>query len=96
VRHLCLIPYFCLGPVVASTLFKFQNRHCSGAGAIHMKTMSSGAGAMFMKEVLRSRSCIIFTTAPQPEGSKLKHLALELLPPIKVLKVVEVVSVHKF
>ena len=27
---------------------------------------SSGAGAMFMKQELRSRSCISFTTAQQP------------------------------
>ena len=66
-----------------------------------MKTMSSGAGAMFMKEELRSRSCIIFVTAPQPCGWKQanwKHLALDSLPPINVLgwKVGEVVSVHQF
>jgi len=66
-----------------------------------MKTMSSGAGAMFMKKEPRSRSCIIFTTAPQPCGWKQanwKHLALELLPPKIVLgsKVVEVVSVQQF
>jgi len=53
-----------------------------------MKTMSSGAGAMFMKKEFRSRSCIILTTALQPCGWKQanwKYLALELLPPIKAL-----------
>ena len=66
-----------------------------------MKTMSSGAGAMFTKKELRSRSCIVFTMVPQPCGWKqanCKHLALELLSPIKVLggEVVEAVSVHQF
>ena len=48
-----------------------------------MKTMSSGAGAMFMKKEFRSRSCIIFTTALPLCGWKQanwKNLSLESLP----------------
>jgi len=40
-------------------------KQSSGAAVTLMKTKSSGTGAMFMKEELRSRSCDIFTTAPR-------------------------------
>ena len=45
-----------------------MKKESSGAGATLMKTKSSGAnsGDMLMKKELRSRSCVIFTTAPQP------------------------------
>jgi len=66
-----------------------------------MKTMSSGAGAMFMKKRAPDPKLYHFydgSAALRWKQANWKHLALELLPPIKVLwsKVVEVVSVHQF
>jgi len=37
-----------------------------GAGTTLTKTKSSRAGALFMKRRALGRSCVIFTTAPQP------------------------------
>jgi len=38
----------------------------AGATLMKPKTSGVGAGALFMKKERRSRSLVIFTTAPQP------------------------------
>ena len=68
-------PYFFPRPRYDFPLFKFWNRHCSGAGATHMKTMSSGAGAMFMKKRAPGPKLYHFyddSAALRLEASKLK------------------------